>query len=149
MQLAVRRVPELAQLARHDGRLLDARAMLDASISEQTLQNRYTWPQLWLAMRVEADLAEQARSGRTEVDADHRAQVAAIAARAAAVSADVPELRGYVAMTLAEQRRAADEPSVAEWSAAVEAWREAEEAPRLAYALFRLAEAQVRSGDRV
>ena len=51
-------------------------------------------------------------------------------------------------MTVAEQRRAADEPAVPAWSAAVEAWRDAGEAPRLGYALFRLGQAQVQTGDR-
>ncbi|MDX6471273.1 MAG: hypothetical protein QOK22_89 [Gaiellaceae bacterium] len=138
----------MAELRRAQGNLLEARRILAASLDTTLLDTSYMWPQLWSAMRVEADIAQAARMRHEPLDPEHAERVATIAAAAATLRDDLPPLRGYITITEAERARAAGEPSVAAWSAAVDAWRAADESPRVAYALFRQAEAQAATGDR-
>lgn len=146
-QTAQRAEGFLAQLAVAEGRLHDARRLLTESLSGPT-QQRYTWPQIALAMRVEADIAQQARDRGAEPDDEHATLLDRFTAAAAALPDDLPSLRGYVSLTEAERIRAVGEPAADAWAAAVAAWREAGEPFPMAYALFRLAEALVVAGDR-
>jgi ATP/maltotriose-dependent transcriptional regulator MalT len=139
-QLALGRAMLLAEQARCEGRLLDSRALLSASLDDRTFENQYTWPQVWLAMRVEADLAQAASADVV--------RVVALVDSLAAVPIDAAPLRSYVALARGEQARATGEPQAAAWTEAVAAVREAGDLYRLAYAQRRLGEALATDGDR-
>jgi ATP/maltotriose-dependent transcriptional regulator MalT len=147
-QFVVKDVALVTLLALAEGRLDDARRDLAASLETLDLASPYVWPLVWLAMRVEADIAEEARGRRVPPDDQHADRLEVVAASIAALGDDLPALRGYTALAGAERLRATGERSVEAWSVAVEEWRAAGELPRLAYALFRLAQAHVASGDR-
>ena len=127
---------------------MDARNILADSLATTTLETPYAWPQLSLAMRVEADIAQAARAAGTDLDTEHAARITAIAEAAATLADDLPALQGYIALTAAEAERASANPVLEAWSTAADAWRAAGELPRLAYCLFRLADAQLLTGER-
>jgi len=110
--------------------------------------SRHTWPLLWLGMRIEADEATLARDRRAEVPAASQQRRAELAASTVAQPAPTPATVGYQALVAAEQARAGGTADVGAWSAAVTAWRLSGEPYPLAYALIRLAEARLDTGER-
>jgi DNA-binding CsgD family transcriptional regulator len=110
--------------------------------------SRYAWPVLWLAMRIEADEATLARARRQPVPEASKGRRDELAAIAADLLSQTPEGRAYRAMTAAEQARAVGTDDPETWSAVAAAWRAAQEPYPLAYALLRLAEAQLAADDR-
>jgi DNA-binding CsgD family transcriptional regulator len=109
---------------------------------------RYTWPLLWLGMRVEADQAVRARDRREALPEPSPARHRVLAALAADLPAATPTARGYQALVEAEQGRflGHDHPHL--WSAAITAWEAAEEPYPLAYSWLRHAESESSAGDR-
>ncbi|HEX7106443.1 MAG TPA: AAA family ATPase, partial [Acidothermaceae bacterium] len=108
---------------------------------------RYTWPLLWLGMRVEADLAVRARDRRAPepvASADRRLFLE-LADKLTFVA--IPELARRQ-LFLAEQARLHGAGEVEAWRVGVAACRDADEPPLVSYALFRLAEAACADGDR-
>src|SRR5204862_455146 len=81
-----------AEMAVLEGRLPDARRLLSELLASVPLDNRYAWPAIWQAMRVEADLAVQARERRTEPDPEHHERVRAITDLARGVAGGRPRL---------------------------------------------------------
>jgi DNA-binding CsgD family transcriptional regulator len=132
------------------GDLPAARAAVTGGLADVTLSGaeRYSWPLLWLAMRVEADESVRARDRREQVPAEsvrHRTEVAGIAA---GLSIPSPSCRAYRTLVTAEQARATGTGEAAAWPAAVTAWQDAGEPYPLAYALLRLAETHIAAGER-
>jgi len=109
---------------------------------------RYAWPLVWLGMRIEADEATLARARRQPVPEASAQRCAELAAIAAELPSRTPASRGYQAMTAAEQARAAGAGDPGAWEAVAAAWRDTREPYSLAYALLRLAEAQLAADDR-
>ena len=109
---------------------------------------RYSWPLLWLGIRIEADEAVRARDRRVAVPEQSAARHQVLAAGMAGVPAATPPARGYRALFEAEQGRflGHDDPRL--WSAAVTAWETAQEPYPLAYAWLRRAESESAAGDR-
>jgi DNA-binding CsgD family transcriptional regulator len=132
------------------GDLAVARDAVTAGLgdAEHLWSPRYTWPVLWLGMRVEADEATRFRDRREEVPARVAERCADLARIAADQVTPVPALVAYRTLLAAEQARAGGTARAADWAAAVEAWRRATEPYPLAYALLRLAEATIAAGDR-
>jgi DNA-binding CsgD family transcriptional regulator/tetratricopeptide (TPR) repeat protein len=112
-------------------------AALDGPITG--VRVRYTWPMLWLAMRIEADAAA---TGPHDADTVERVALQTLAVNLPAIT---PPAQAYKALVAAETARLDHRPSVAAWQAAVDATRAADEAYLLCYSLFRLAEAQCNS----
>jgi DNA-binding CsgD family transcriptional regulator len=109
---------------------------------------RYSWPLLWLAMRVEADESVRSRDRREQVPAESGCRRAEITQIAADLAAPVPSSRGYRALVAAENTRVGGTGEPEAWSAAVTVWRDAGEPYPLAYSLLRLAEAYCMTGRR-
>jgi DNA-binding CsgD family transcriptional regulator len=94
---------------------------------------RYTWPLLWMGLRVEAELG----------DADG---ATALTTTTAQLPTETPAGRGYRELVAAEAVRAGGgEP---DWAAAVAHWRTAADPHLLAYALLRQAEVALAHGER-
>jgi DNA-binding CsgD family transcriptional regulator/tetratricopeptide (TPR) repeat protein len=138
-------------LARHGRADLDgARQRIAAVLGSYAEPGsaRYAWPLLWLGMRVEADEAVRARDRRAAVpdwSADSAGALARIAGR---LPAPYPPAQGYRALMTAEQARASGGDSREAWSAAAAAWRELGDPWLAGYALLRLAEALLATGER-
>ncbi len=141
-----------AALAAHvRGDLAGARAEVAAGLEAGTwpLSGRYSWPLLWLGMRIEADEAVGARDRREEVPASSLRRSDELAAIAAGLAAPFPPALGYQALMAAERARAQGRDDALPWSQAVAAWRELGQPHPLAYALLRLAEIESVRGERV
>jgi DNA-binding CsgD family transcriptional regulator len=98
-------------------------------------------------MRIEAELAQQARDARRPPsDAERRAkELFALTGR---IAASTPPEAGHRMLVIAEHSRALRTGETAAWTAAVDACREMNEAFPLAYALLRLAGALAAGGQR-
>jgi DNA-binding CsgD family transcriptional regulator/tetratricopeptide (TPR) repeat protein len=131
-----------AELARARADVTDARqhvrAALDGPITGARV--RYTWPILWLGMRIEADAA-----ATDPHDADAVQWREALRTLAVTLPALTPPAHAYQALIAAETARLDHRDSVTAWQSAVDATRAAAEAYTLCYSLFRLAEAQCTS----
>ncbi len=127
-----------AEVDRAAGDLLAARQGIAAGLEAdpEGWNSRYGWPLIWLGMRVEAE------SGAADPE-----RVAALSALAEAFPARTGELAAYRALTQAERARLAGD-AAEPWEAAVAAARAGNAPYLLAYALLRVAEAQVGAGDR-
>jgi DNA-binding CsgD family transcriptional regulator len=147
-QMRAGRILNLAEVARQEGRLVDARHILAEGLGYSALGPRYVWAEVCLALRVEADLAQTARNLRGPTDPEHLPSVEAILAAATSLPTDLITLQAFDAMSRAEHARTTGTRSIPAWAETVERWRQAGEPARLAYALFRLAEAQVEARDR-
>ena len=112
------------------------------------LSARYVWPLLWMAMRIEADQATQARDRREDIPARIADRCQELARSAKALDGRTPLARGYHALITAEHARAAGDDDSQVWSAAADTWRRSGEPYPLAYALLRLAEVTAAAGDR-
>ena len=138
-----------AQLARADGDLDRARDVVTRALAREDTgeEQRYRWPLISLAARIEAERVIAARDGG-ELDvsdplqrlAEHRAEADRMAA---ATNAD----RGHRALVQAEQARALSEGEADAWADAVSAIREMNEPFPLAYALLRYAESLTGARD--
>jgi DNA-binding NarL/FixJ family response regulator len=138
-----------AELARVAGELERARELLAQPIDtlDPAEADRYAWALLWLAMRIEADLAQQARDARRpSSDAEQRAEE--LSAMAGRMAASTPAEAGHRMLVIAEHSRALRTGEPAAWTAAVEACRAMNEAFPLAYGLLRLAAALAADGQR-
>ncbi|HEY1921039.1 MAG TPA: AAA family ATPase [Streptosporangiaceae bacterium] len=109
---------------------------------------RYTWPLLWLGMRIEADEATRFRDRREQVPAGNRRRGLELAQIAAGLPAAAPPSLGYQALVAAERTRTTGPGDAQAWSAAVAAWQNADEPYPLAYSLLRLAEIHCAAGHR-
>ena len=118
-----------AQLARADGDLDRARDVVTRALAREDTgeEQRYRWPLISLAARIEAERVIAARdAGELDVSdpvqrlAEHRAEAERMAA---ATNAD----RGHLALVRAEQARALSEGEADAWADAVSAIREMNE----------------------
>jgi DNA-binding CsgD family transcriptional regulator len=105
------------------------------SSSHDSLSERYRWPLIWFGLRIEAEASSP--------DAD---RIAFLRAAAAELPATRAQARTYQALAAAELARTTGTPS--DWSPAIEAARDADEAYLLAYALLRGAQQASSEGDR-
>jgi DNA-binding CsgD family transcriptional regulator/tetratricopeptide (TPR) repeat protein len=148
----------LAAIALDEGRPLDARAAVADALArlagdEEELQHRTL---LTLGLRIEADLAEQARARREpdgEATARRRGAVMlaglrGLAEQAAARGAQpLPETAAHIATGEAEANRLEGRPDPPRWAAAAAAWAALRQPYPAAYAHWREAEALL-SGRR-
>ncbi len=139
-----------AMIALGRGELAAGRTAVAAGLAGQAtvLGGRYTWPLLWLGLRIEADQAVASRDRRQKIPARSGQRRSEINKIAVDLDTPVPSALGYRALLLAEEARAAGAGEPEAWSAAVTAWQDAGEPYPLAYALLRLAEARSTMGDR-
>jgi DNA-binding CsgD family transcriptional regulator len=140
-----------AMIALGGGDLAAARDAITAGLGDDAAHlwsSRYTWPVLWLGMRIEADEATRFRDRREEVPARVAERCADLARIAADQMTPSPALVAYRTLLAAEQARAGGTARASDWASAVEAWRRAAEPYPLSYALLRFAEATVAAGDR-
>ncbi|MFI5914172.1 AAA family ATPase [Dactylosporangium sp. NPDC051541] len=134
-----------ADLERVAGSFAAARDRVQAAMGRATtgrasggMAVRYSWPLVWLGLRIEAD----AGAGSTSMPAR-----AALRELAATLDRATGPAQAYHALAAAEAARCDGRADPAAWQAAVAAARRADEAFPLAYALFRLAAAQAATGD--
>jgi DNA-binding CsgD family transcriptional regulator len=139
-----------AEAARGRGDLVAARAAVERGLAGDPTSwlARYAWPLVWLGLRVEADQALQARDRRQPVRGHVTERAADLAQVADGLRSEWPQAQAYRALAAAERGRLDGTANAATWEAAVAAWRTADEAYPLAYALLRLAEARLDAGDR-
>ena len=139
-----------ATVALGRGDLPAARTAVAGCLPEQPFvwAARYTWPLVWLGMRIEADEAVRSRDRREPVPGPGAARHGVLSALAAGLPADTPTARAYQATFEAEQARflGHDDPRL--WSSAVTAWEAAGEPYPLAYAWLRRAESESAVHDR-
>ncbi len=97
--------------------------------------DRYTWPLLWLGLRIEGDLAAGGGS-----------PVAELARLADELPATTARAHAFRALVAPEQARALGREC--DWAPALAAFRSTGEVHMVAYALLRLAAARAAAGDR-
>jgi DNA-binding CsgD family transcriptional regulator/transcriptional regulator with XRE-family HTH domain/tetratricopeptide (TPR) repeat protein len=131
------------------GDLQTAREAVTAGFADAELPEsaRFTWPLLWLGMRIEADEATRLRDRREAVPPEIAQRCDALAQVAARLVKPAAPAHGYQALVAAEHRRAGTDDAEV-WAMAVVAWQQADEPYPLAYALLRLAEAHEEAGSR-
>jgi DNA-binding CsgD family transcriptional regulator/tetratricopeptide (TPR) repeat protein len=118
------------------------------TITDDGFTPRYTWPLIWLGMRIEADLAVLARDRKQPEQPISPERDLLLELTATLRFAALPE-RARHELVIAEQARlTGGDGEVPAWTAAVVSCRAADEPPILAYALFRLAEAFCAHDDR-
>ena len=105
------------------------------SKSDDSLSERYRWPLIWFGLRIEA-----------EVQAPDADRIASLRAAASELPATRAQARTYQALAAAELGRAVG--TTPDWSPAIDAARDADEAYLLAYALLRGAQQAWSGGDR-
>ena len=144
----MRYVDALIALGRGD--LPAAREAVAAGLTGAPLSwdARYSWPLLWIGMRVAAEEATRFRDRREPVPADLTLGCADLAAAAEHLATPAPPWLGFRALVAAEQARVGGAVGTQAWLAAVGAWHDTGEPHLLAYALLRLAEAYSQAGDR-
>jgi DNA-binding CsgD family transcriptional regulator len=121
---------------------------VEAGLAVAPTSARYTWPLLWIGMRVAADEATLLRDRREPVPVDLTARCAELAASAEQLATPAPPWAGFRALLVAEQARADGDAEPEPWAQAVAAWETAGQPHPLAYALLRMAEAHTRAGQR-
>jgi DNA-binding CsgD family transcriptional regulator/tetratricopeptide (TPR) repeat protein len=113
-----------AELARIAGNEAAARAAVDRGLAGgEKMLGRYTWPLVWLGLRIE-----------TGTEAPARDRVDALARVAEGLDSATTSAMHYQATVAAEL--AGDDPTA--WQAAADGWREGNEQLLLAYSLYRL-----------
>ena len=139
-----------AAAALGQGDLAAARAAVAGCLPDEPFVwgARYTWPLLWLGIRIEADEAVRARDRRVAVPGQSVARHQVLAAGVAGLPAATPPARGYRALFEAEQGRFLGQDDPLLWSAAVSEWEVAQEPYPLAYTWLRRAESESAAGDR-
>ena len=136
-----------AEAARQRGDLAVAQGVVAGKTGDGSgWSDRYSWPLVWLGLRIEADLAAQARARGEAVPGEVRERVSELVRRGADLPATTARAHGFRALVAPEEARALG--ADADWPAAVAAWRRIAEPQMLAYALLRLAEARAAAGDR-
>jgi ATP/maltotriose-dependent transcriptional regulator MalT len=138
-----------AELACAGGDLDRAREVVDRALARDTggEEQRYLWPVMSLAARIEAERALAARDDGHAAPSDTERRSQALVARAAAVPRLTPADHAHHTRVLAEHARLMQQDEVNAWGNAVEAARAANEAFPLAYALLRHAEALSGAGN--
>jgi DNA-binding CsgD family transcriptional regulator/tetratricopeptide (TPR) repeat protein len=133
-----------AELALSGGDLRGASEVVERVLARTDIgeEQRYKWPVLSLAARIEAERAMIAGE-----DEHARARMAALGAEAESMDATTASDRGHQALLAAEHARMAREVEVAAWSDAVSTCRDMNEPYPLAYALLRHAEALAAEHD--
>jgi DNA-binding CsgD family transcriptional regulator len=141
-----------AEVARLFGRLDEARGIAREGFTIETSEgSRYGWELLRVSVRIEADLAQQARDERRADDGTSAPRIDALRA----VIARFPDFPAAIAeahLAHAELTRAAGTPDPDAWTTAADAWRAIRQPFLQAYSLFRLGEALVdadRASDAV
>jgi DNA-binding NarL/FixJ family response regulator len=135
-----------AEFARSGGDLEGAREIVERALTRPDIgeEQRYKWPVLSLAARIEA---ERALSAPHEA-AQARSRMAALREQAEAMATTTTADRGHRALVLAQHARAMHTDELAAWSEAVTACRAMNEPYPLAYALLLHAEALSAAGGR-
>ncbi|HEX4490796.1 MAG TPA: AAA family ATPase [Acidimicrobiia bacterium] len=134
-----------AEVARLFGRLDEARAFAREGFTIENCEGtRYGWELLRVAVRVEADLAQQARDERRVDDGTSAQQIDALRAMIARLP-DFPAAVAEGHLATAELTRAVGTPEPSAWQTAADAWLETHQPFPQAYSLFRLGEALVES----
>jgi DNA-binding CsgD family transcriptional regulator len=105
------------------------------STSDDSLSERYRWPLIWFGLRLEAEASSP--------DPD---RIASLRAAACELPATRVQARTYQSLAAAELARSMG--TAPDWSAAIEAARDAGEAYLLAYALLRGAQQAWSDSDR-
>jgi DNA-binding CsgD family transcriptional regulator len=131
------------ELARAGGDLERASGIVSRALAREdpAEEQRYRWPVISLAARIEAERAIAARDTRELDVSDPLNRVKELDEEAERMSAATPADRGHRALVRAEHARALSEGEAEAWSDAVAAIREMNEPFPLAYALLRKAEA--------
>jgi DNA-binding CsgD family transcriptional regulator len=124
-----------------------ARLHLDGALAAAVRDPLYTPPLYSLALRAEAEAADAARAQRRPVDA-RRADALLADLDALVGDAPPPGARAHRTLAAAERARVTAEADAGLWHAAALAWDALSEPHPAAYARLRLAEAQLRAGDR-
>jgi DNA-binding NarL/FixJ family response regulator len=138
-----------AELARGEGDLDTARAILDRAVAGLTpgQDTRDLPPLLSLAMRIEAERAIRARDEGANVPADVESRVEDLLRDAESLATATPRNHGHLALLNAEHARLRGVDETTAWAAAVSAARQMRQAFVVAYALLRHAETLVAVGD--
>jgi DNA-binding CsgD family transcriptional regulator/tetratricopeptide (TPR) repeat protein len=134
-----------AELARSAGDLEAAHAAAEKGLSgtREAETDRYRWPVVWMAMRIDAERRLAGSGGqRAPAEGDGEDPDQTLEPGPAQLPAD----RSYEALATAERRRGTAR-EIASWESAVDVCRETGQVYPLAYALARLAEARVAAGD--
>jgi DNA-binding CsgD family transcriptional regulator len=124
-----------------------ARVQLEGALAAAVQDPLYTPPLYSLALRAEADAADAARAHRRPVDT-RRADALLSGLGALLGAAAPPDARAHRTLAAAERARVAGAADTGRWHAAVAAWDALSEPHPAAYARLRLAEAELRAGDR-
>jgi DNA-binding CsgD family transcriptional regulator len=126
-----------ALLLEHGGDRPAGLARLLGAVVQEPWSSPYAWPVIWLAARLQADLALDG------APPDPR-----IADLVAAIGDETAPKRAYVAQATAELGRATGTANAAEWLHVAELWRSSDWPHPHAYALHRAAERLAAEGDR-
>ncbi|MEA2341456.1 MAG: hypothetical protein QOG11_1533 [Solirubrobacteraceae bacterium] len=138
-----------AELARAAGELDTAREAVTRVLGgdEEALE-RFVWPLVTIATRIEVEQALQARDARRPVPPEVGRRLSELGALADGLSGELAYDRGHRMIATAERARLDAAAAPAAWQAAVAAARQMADEPMLGYALLREAEALSVAGDR-
>jgi DNA-binding CsgD family transcriptional regulator/tetratricopeptide (TPR) repeat protein len=136
-----------AEFARAGGDFEGAREIVERVLTRTDIgeEQRYKWPVLSLAARIEAERA----LGAPHEGEDARSRMAWLHEQAEAMATMTAADRGHRALVAAQHARLTRTDEVAAWSEAVIACRAMNEPYPLAYALLLHAQALSAAGDRV
>ena len=127
-----------ALLLEHAGDPRGAAARLLDVVVAEPWSSPYAWPVVWLAARLEADLALE----------DGEPVEPRLAGLVAAIGDETPPQRAYAAQAAAELSRAVGRDGAGDWLRVAELWRSCGRPHPRAYALQRAAERLCAEGDR-
>jgi DNA-binding CsgD family transcriptional regulator len=136
-----------ATLALAEDDVAAARAHLDGALAAAVQDPFYTPPLYSLALRAEAEAADAARARREPVD-PRRADALLAGLDALLTGWAPPDARAHRTLAAAEHARVTGQPGTERWREAAAAWDALAEPYPAAYARLRLAEAELRDGDR-
>jgi DNA-binding CsgD family transcriptional regulator len=138
-----------AELARSRHDLESAHEIIERVLGAELTgeEQRYRWPVMSLAARVEAERALAARDEGRDAPADAVRFAGVLRDAGQTLSARNPVERGHQALIGAEHARLTRREETQAWTGAVQACREMNEPYHLAYALLRQAEALSEAGD--
>jgi DNA-binding CsgD family transcriptional regulator len=138
-----------AELARSRGELDEARSIVERGLRRESAgeEQRYKWPVMSLAVRIEAERALRARDEGRGASREAAVTAAALLVEAQAMAALTVSDRGHLALVRAEHARLHGEGEGAAWRDAVEDCRSMNEPFPFTYALFRYAEALSAAGE--
>jgi ATP/maltotriose-dependent transcriptional regulator MalT len=137
------------ELKRSAGALDGARDVVELALARESAgeEQRFRWPVMSLAARIEADRLVSARDQGHPAPDDAGRRISELHAEADAIPIVTPADRGHRALIRAEHSRAHRAEEAEAWDAAADACRDMNEACPLAYSLLRHAEACSDSGD--